>query len=408
MNTNHSQQPSNLDEILISYLDGELPVEQEDALFSNLAANNEDIRSTMRDMINIRSAVQSDLEAFTPPPAAQEAVFASLGMRSASITPQAQQSSWKKALLPIIFLASGLAGGYGISEYNTNNERGELVDLMKSVHQYPQQNALISTGISPTVPTIVLEKKAPVKIVYRDRVMNVASVTPMITLPPIAVQQKADQQPLNSEKEQSINNQIVQQDIAIPAVQEVKPAAAIEQTPIATLNENISNIQNIYPQFWTQIRSISALQAPAFSGVQSANSITDNIRLTFAYSFGENFAIGMEGGREQFVLSYNGINSQDRPITYNQISPMLTGGLYVQGRTNQLSFLNGARVFASGFIGGSEIGLLGRIGAGLMYPITNNVSVTAGIEQSQLNFQYQGNSFTTKKLDLLYGISISF
>ena len=109
----HSK-PEHIDEQLISYLDGELPLEQEDAMFQSLAANADESRSTMRDLITMRNVIPHDIEAFTPPPTAKDAVFSQLGMSSNPAVKE--QSTWKKALLPLAFLAAGLAGGYGIGD----------------------------------------------------------------------------------------------------------------------------------------------------------------------------------------------------------------------------------------------------------------------------------------------------
>jgi hypothetical protein len=87
---------------------------------------------------------------------------------------------------------------------------------------------------------------------------------------------------------------------------------------------------------------------------------------------------------------------------------MLTGGLFLQGRTSALDYLGNSRFYAQVVAGGTEIGLLGRIGMGISYPISRNVAFQLGLEQSFMQFEFQGNSFNSQKLDLLYGISINF
>ena len=404
---NQQTKPEHIDEQLISYLDGELPIEQEDSMFQSLASNEEGARGTMRELISMRNVIPHDIEAFTPPPAAKDAVFSQLGMTSNSTVKE--QSSWKRALLPLAFLALGLAGGYGLGDRFSNNDE-EIMQLMRKSSAKGAVAPLTSIGISPQVPTIVLQQAAPVKVIYRDRILNTASVTPMITLPPIAVNQQSN----------------------APAVDEIqtmttdsKPA---DQSPIASSevssqsNTNGNNIQDqviketeriqignthaVYPQFWIQLRNMSTLQSPEFSGIREQLGIMDNSRVTFAWSLGEHFAVGLEAGREPFVLEYQGIK-EDRPFVFNQYSPMLTGGLFLQGRTSALDYLGNSRFYAQAVAGGSEIGILGRFGLGIAYPINNAISLQLGLEQSYMQFQFQGNAFDSQKLDLLYGISIT-
>jgi len=404
---NQQTKPEHIDEQLISYLDGELPIEQEDSMFQSLASNEEGARGTMRELISMRNVIPHDIEAFTPPPAAKDAVFSQLGMTSNSTVKE--QSSWKRALLPLAFLALGLAGGYGLGDRFSNNDE-EIMQLMRKSSAKGAVAPLTSIGISPQVPTIVLQQAAPVKVIYRDRILNTASVTPMITLPPIAVNQQSNAPAVDETQTMTTDSK--------PADQ--SPITSSEVSSQSNTNGNniqdqviketeripIGNTQPVYPQFWIQLRNMSTLQSPEFSGIREQLGIMDNSRVTFAWSLGEHFAVGLEAGREPFVLEYQGIK-EDRPFVFNQYSPMLTGGLFLQGRTSALDYLGNSRFYAQAVAGGSEIGILGRFGLGIAYPINNAISLQLGLEQSYMQFQFQGNAFDSQKLDLLYGISIT-
>lgn len=413
------QNSEHIDELIISYLDGELPIEKEDAMFTSLASNAEDSRSAMRELISMRNVIPHDMEAFTPPPMAKDAVFSKLGMSS---IPQAkEESKWKKALLPLVFLALGLAGGYGIGDSFSSSEKNEVMQLMNASMESQSGSRgftpLISGGTSSMVPNIVLKQIAPTKIVYKDRIANMASVTPMITLPPISVNQgqssiQANTQKVNAEslitKDESIQS-INKESNAVPQTPQTNDGMLKDQAPAQTLPTiSISNIESVkYPQFWMQVRGMFSIQSPEFSGIRQEIGLFDNSRVTFAWSLGDHFAIGLEAGREPFVLNYEGIK-EDRLYQFNQYSPMLSGGLFLQGRTSALEYLNNSRIYAQAIAGGTEIGLLGRIGMGISYPISRNVALQLGLEQSFMQFEFQGNSFNSRKLDLLYGISINF
>lgn len=404
---NQQTKPEHIDEQLISYLDGELPIEQEDSMFQSLASNEEDARGTMRELISMRNVIPHDIEAFTPPPAAKDAVFSQLGMTSNSTVKE--QSSWKRALLPLAFLALGLAGGYGLGDRFSNNDE-EIMQLMRKSSAKGAVAPLTSIGISPQVPTIVLQQAAPVKVIYRDRILNTASVTPMITLPPITVNQQSnapavdDTQTMTTDSKPADQSPITSSEVSSQS--NTNGNNIQDQVIKETERIPIGNTQPVYPQFWVQLRNMSTLQSPEFSGIREQLGIMDNSRVTFAWSLGEHFAVGLEAGREPFVLEYQGIK-EDRPFVFNQYSPMLTGGLFLQGRTSALDYLGNSRFYAQAVAGGSEIGILGRFGLGIAYPINNAISLQFGLEQSYMQFQFQGNAFDSQKLDLLYGISIT-
>jgi hypothetical protein len=409
------QKPEHIDELITSYLDGELPIEKEDAMFSSLASNSEDSRSAMRELVSMRNVIPHDIEAFTPPPGAKDAVFSQLGMATQSA--EKGKSGWKKAILPLAFLALGLAGGYGFGDSFSSNEKDEILQLMRKQGSIGGFSPLISTGDSPKVPTIVLQQSAPVRIVYKDRMRNMASVTPMITLPPISVNQSANVQDVANQNgsESQSNKHTTKEILSETNTQTQENSKLSEQSnaiekaspiQIAAPNATVSNIEPVkYPQFWMQFRGMSSLQSPEYLGIREQMGILDNSRVTFAWSLGEHFSVGLEAGREPFVLNYQGIK-EDRPFVFNQYSPMLTGGLFLQGRTSAFENLGNSRFYVQAVAGGTEIGVLGRLGLGIAYPISNHISLQLGLEQSYMQFQFQGNAFNSQKLDLLYGISI--
>lgn len=99
---NQQPKPEHIDEQIISYLDGELPIEQEDSMFQSLASNYEDSRGTMRELISIRNVIPHDIEAFTPPPAAKDAV--SHNWESHQILQSKNNPPGKKQLYHLHFL----------------------------------------------------------------------------------------------------------------------------------------------------------------------------------------------------------------------------------------------------------------------------------------------------------------
>ena len=384
MNINNLHLSSESEQLLISFLDGELSLEKEQELFSQLAINNNDIRSSMRELLAIRSAVQNDIEAFTPPTESKDIIFSSIGLslpKVAELPVHTHSNMWKKYIIPLALLTIGIGSGIAFTFDKYAKDRNELLSLMNSAKNY----------VSP-------------KIVYRDRFIQ-----------PEPIEKKKDMASVLSTPNEiashvtitEIPQTILDKDITIlPLTNESKMIEEVAKTVAPSQITNQTIIE--YPLFWTQIRGLSTVSGNEFSGIQPTASITDNVKLAFAYSLSDNFAVGFETGRELYALQYQGIKD-NRSVDFNQVSPMLSGGLFIQARTNPQEIVaKGSQLYLSGFAGGTEVGLLGRIGTGILYPLTPKFAINIGCEQSWMNYQYQGNWFQTQKLDILYGITITF
>mgnify|MGYP007034011222 CR=1 FL=1 len=76
----------NYSELLHDFLDGTLAGEHQESLFHALAQDI-DLRAEMQQLLRIKRAVQSDTEAFMPPPEARDAIFARLGFGASAPIP---------------------------------------------------------------------------------------------------------------------------------------------------------------------------------------------------------------------------------------------------------------------------------------------------------------------------------
>ena len=406
MDINNLHLSSESEQLLVSFLDGELSLEKEQELFSKLAVNDNDIRSSMRELLAIRNAVHNDIEAFTPPTESKDIIFSSIGLhlpKAAELPVQTHSNMWKKYLIPLALLTISIGSGIAYTLDKYSNDRNELLSLMDSAKNYvtPSQTA-ISSGGNAQVPAIILQQ--PTKIVYRDRIIQ---QEPIEKNNDIISALSTPHEIASHVTITDIPQTIVEKDIAtLPLTNESNIINAVAKTiePSQIINETKTE----YPLFWTQIRGLSTVSGNEYSGIQPTASITDNVKLAFAYSLSDNFAVGFETGRELYALQYQGIKD-NRSVDFYQLSPMLSGGIFVQARTNPQEIIaKGSQLYLSGFAGGTEVGLLGSIGTGIIYPITPKFAVNIGCEQSWMNYQFQGNWFQTQKLDILYGITITF
>lgn len=174
MDINNLHLSSESEQLLVSFLDGELSLEKEQELFSQLAVNDNDIRSSMRELLAIRNAVQHDVEAFTPPTESKDIIFSSIGLslpKAAELPVHAHSNMWKKYIIPLALLTIGIGSGIAFTFDKYAKDRNDILSLMNSAKNYvsPSQ-AVISSKENTQVPDIILQQ--PTKIVYKDRIIQ--------------------------------------------------------------------------------------------------------------------------------------------------------------------------------------------------------------------------------------------
>jgi len=403
-------------EQLIQFLDGELPIEQEQNLFDEIALNP-DLRSEMRDGLAMRSAIAKDVEAFTPTPDQTRAVFAGLGFSPPYAGSSGNNRSYAK-YLPLIWLFLGLSIGSGLASWLSKDSfekqyaalKNKMQTTIDDLNDKLNNNRPVMSSVEvPNKDETVTNTKEKVRtvIVYRDRIV------PMMNFDDDSGAYEENSYDVAANQDNvSENDQQV-----ISAAELQMPIALNHSTPFNSPNISLngtvkgftgmSRFNNVgYPRFWTQIRGIGTISQVPNISINSGIAELSNLNVSVGYSFNENFAAGIELGREPFMLRYNGI-AKGRRTLYEQQSSMLLGGIVFQGKLSPFEALYDVQPVCSMFLGGSEIGPLARFSTGLQYPITQAITLYGGLEYSLLQFQFQSNSFMTQKLGFTYGMQIN-
>lgn len=403
-------------EKLILYLDGELPQDQELELFSLLASST-DLRAEMREGLAIRAAIGDDIDAFTPSTAQTSAVFSGLGFTPPYQQNPSQKTSSRYVWVPILWLLGGLCIGGGIAHWFTQNllnqefahEKTALnntIAQLQSEKNRQKPAVMSSMAIEPSESVITEKPLVKTVIVYRDRFIspdNSKSDSNLYETVETTIQENSDRTDDITENISIVYNQ---------QVYNKKEDILTMPNSVPTLSSSLQNMQpmfssSVFPKFWTQIRGIGTVsQYPNISANAAVTGLS-NINVALGYSFNPNIAAGIEIGREPFMLKYSG-TVNGRTVRYEQQSSMLLGGLIVQGRANPIESLMGLQPVGTLFLGGSEIGMMGRVSSGIYYPLSANVSLYGGLEYALMNFTYQSNSFTTQKVGFTYGLQVTF
>ncbi|MFN5309144.1 MAG: anti-sigma factor family protein [Candidatus Kapaibacterium sp.] len=397
-----------LSEKLILYLDGELPQEQELELFTRLASSA-DLRAEMREGLAIRAAIGGDIDAFTPSAAQTSAVFSGLGFTPPYQQTPSQKTSSRYMWLPLLWLLGGLCVGGGLAFWFTQNllnqefadEKRELnktIAQLQSEKNRQKPAVMSSMAIEPSESAITKKPLVKTVIIYRDRF-----IAPANQNPDTAISAKTEDINTQSQSAENIstayNQQVYNSKDDMMITSRNLPSSVHNNQPMVSMS--------LFPKFWTQIRGIGTVSQYPNISANSAITGLSNVNVALGYSFNPNLAAGIEIGREPFMLKYSG-TVNGRTVRYEQQSSMLLGGLIVQARTNPIESFMDIQPVGTLFLGGSEIGMMGRVSSGIYYPLSANVSFYGGLEYSLMNFTYQSNSFTTQKVGFTYGLHITF
>lgn len=417
-------------EYLHRFLDGDaLRPEEEQHLFGDLFEQQE-LREEMRDSLALRSAIFHDTEAFTPPAEATAAVFAQLGFGNTGLATKETVSpaaSWRR-WIPLLALFIGLGvGGGGMRLFDNYSMQTSIAfkssnTSLNSADNATSKFAQQGQGLAQNSGNGDNMQKSPDAYNHAasQRISNQANLTKTA-----AVEQYSEAQEIaplsnvgNVDAYTDANENIAANTEEISQLSPINsfsntnaswnPYSATEAKPLHSTSLFGGYYAKEFPQFWAQVRGVQLLSSSSAVGNTAplTGSVSD-VNIAFGYSFSDNFALGVELGRESFNLRYSG-SVNGRKTEFAQNSPMLLGGLVAQGRLNPIQSLGELQPVATLFVGGSEIGMLGRASLGVLLPLSQSFSLYGGLDYSLMNYQFQNNSFSTDKIGGTYGLLVNF
>ncbi len=439
----------NTSDLLHAFLDGELEQAHEQPLFQELASSGE-LRNEMRELLAMRSAVQQDIEAFTPPPMATSNIFSTLGFTlpaagtatlgetipsAIGASSTAATSWWSKMWLP----SAAAFIGAGITFWLLNWGYDSNLNAMASAHAQEIQkirneaNAQLSAQANSfrnqqqnDEPKVIIrtEKVYVPKVEYRyldnaEQSNNAQLHIPNTTSNDNPKEESAslatvnERQPLFAQYYSSgTSNMFHKQSssyFASPIAQDNTLVDSHDALTGEIIESKFLPKDEPYYQSWSvKLGGVASTFASTPTPTLDAPSATFNdLNVQLMYSVREDLSFGVKFGREAFPLHYNGVISGHN-ITRDQYSSVYWGGLSAQYQPEGLSFFGGMQPYISLFGGASEIGTLFRSELGLQYPLSSRFSISAGYDISGLFYQFQDKGFTTVKTGLNSGIIIHF
>ncbi|MCO6466951.1 MAG: hypothetical protein J5I53_10080 [Bradyrhizobiaceae bacterium] len=396
------------EEALHAFMDGELLISDEQALFNELAADPS-LRSEMRDMLSIRSAVIHDIVA--PPAAAEEGLMAAVGFSSTGAAvgagAVAASSPWWTVLFSAVSLCFGFALAWLLLTRTGLPEHGQT-DLARNSASL--NNA--SPGGVAGHPQLNVTVHAPIDTVYRTTYVATARKQQSPVEPPSSFVPSPTTP--SAVESTTVPTDVV--DVEMPSIithASVQALGALNATSQATTSVP-SLLSPISPSFTSQTPGYIRIRTLA-SGVSSKEELPSSIQqallpntaFALVFPLTSQHRVGVELGTESFHQEFMRTDPEGRNIQVSQ-TPVLfwMGGTY-EYRGNDFAFASGVSPFAIATFGYAySQGPVGRATVGLAYQPFGPLRVFLGLDASSLAFQQQSSWFTSNKWGLSYGLSL--
>lgn len=405
------------DEALYAFMDGELEIPDEQRLFDALAGNPE-LRTEMKDILSIRSAVHRDQ--LFPSPSVETGILAAAGLTpagsavvgGAGAAAVSASAPWWEGLQSLVYTAGGLVAGalvmFSVMSTTPSDKGSDLASGGGAVP--PSQQQPVITGAPSQQPTPVIARVDTVYIrrvvvpVEQPAVPLVATTTPVVetnepstevtTESTLMIGSSPSVDPL------SASRSIVAQDIYT----ESPYGSAASQGLLSS--DRVSPRASTLPLTFGFRTLASGLDASEPTPESVTSTLLPNTAFSLTIPLSEQHRIGVEMGTESFVQNFTGFDG------YRQAEWTQTPVLFWMGATYQFSSINfeilpGLQPFAMATVGAAfSQGPIGRGTIGLAYQPAGPVRITVGLDGSALFYTFQNSWFTSTKWGLSYGLSI--
>ena len=453
----------NYSELLHDFLDGALDGGQQETLFLALAQDAE-LRSEMQHLLRLKRAVQSDTEAFTPPPEAKEAIFAQLGFRTApvqspqAIPPQSLPSQnipapvaakphgflWREILLSslatslttaLLFFFFLRPSGSSVFNDGSNAGNGAIPPMIG-------QGVVASNGEPSGVPMIAstesLQTRDTVQVL-REVVHHYHGEQSSSTLQRELSAFQAMMLSLTRELRSALQdaqeeNKRLREErtafantaLATSSTDRIKSASAATSSEAAIIKPSTSETQasaaqtpvlpNVaravvragdwYNNLSIGVRGYRSMSLPQTTIASNAEkTFFPNAAISALYRISAHEEIGLEGGQEAYFQQFRSVNAEGIPFIIEQ-NPMLSwAGVAYRYTLFPESMLS---PFLHIVLGGADVGLTGRAMLGLRFAPDSRTQFLLGAESSALIYGHQGRWYATPNVGFNYGVSIRF
>ncbi len=429
----------NYSRLIHDYLDGELPVQKEELLFSEIA-NNSAIRTDFNMQMKIHLVAKQDLAVISTPVSLTNSVFSQLGFASPSVVPDPTFSSkvydfTKKNsiwLLLLLFVSTVSTTGYLIYQNNKleielNNRNQRAVAFINSEDSESKNNnsSAISENNSNNLlnatydsSKFLAENNAIISNKIRKKNAFLVNQNSL---------QNGNSSSNNAEFANSFNN--IEGKLLLTfdtnADLNKKQNNSRVKFPIdskygnyTTNSSNIMmpnfadallNLFNYSPldntNYSIRIRNLQNLSNNSeFSSINNNVPFYNDLAIGSWYKIDNYHSIGVEFGMEKFAQQFKLNNG----LEYLQNPEFLWAGISYRFAMKELFVPYILYPYSEVFAGATSVGPLFRVQTGLNYLITNSIGINIGVEYNALYYNVEGTIYNSNKLGVTSGINFNF
>lgn len=410
-------------ERLVAFLDGELSQEHTSTLFYELAQNSE-LQDEMRQYVQLRNTLRNSQ--VTPPPHLKNNILKSTGLAVGPLAALRNNGTkaatmlmallYNRASLAVLALLLLSVATVFYLNQRIDEQNGDLVDMPISKSADYQQSVGVAVPVSESVND--LSKNANSSASSRTGLYNARANNKLVNnnfVPTENTTKTRVGDELNSNilgesnefrnNEIAINNTIEMSKLSFGFPIGVKSHPAVRQSvysknsPLNLIMQNTS--------FY--IKQFSAQSYPNISLANENNPLLNNISIGLKYNMGDNHSIGLAGGMENFLMTFD---KESDGILY-RYDQSWNGYWLALTYHYSLGEIGNTSVYPElSFIGGTTVvGPIFRGNASANYFVSDSFYLNIGIEAGALLYrEKQSNSsnkwFSTEKVGLIVGFGI--
>ena len=422
--------------MLYAFAEGELASEHESSLFAGLASDSS-LRAEFKKLMILNAGIKENSSLFKKDEKTKKAVFTTLGLTiptgigaglagsslsSGATGVSAALISMKTAIITAVLSAIG-AGVFvyffmGNSDSNnTGNNFGKQEttavstfdeakpeeDSMNDDNKNSLVNSEEANKIGKKAETVIKYVYVPIEKAENHNVQN-DNITDNIS----EQRNKYDDEA----------NDFMNKPVRFSGPVFIRKAD-YSQAPFSSMQENelyyskidMTDFKSLFYDNDEEIFRMSVewrgIENQMFGNSQMENAQYPNFNnnmIAVIWGLSDDFHFGLELRSETFHLQFNGIENGIR-YNYEQQPDFITfSGLF----RYKFNYFNSWAPFAQVNFGGNQIGFVGRTTIGIDYSLLNNFSIIAGLEYSNMFYQFKGVGFNSNRIGLTYGVSYKF
>lgn len=390
----------NYSDQLVEYIDGELTPEFEKELFSAIASDDS-LREEMRTLMNMKNAISNSGNLYEPSSAMKGAIFSAVNIVPANVPISIPQNSGTIGKIASFNIKSMLTGGiitlllispfiYYYGKNYQNNGDAAKKNISQIMAETPPVNNISneiknsSESIKPVIKYVYIVKEIPKELpnvtsnseIEEVKKVNLTSANP---------------------RDYNHNFELVKRNSDFGDELLIKPEQGL------SLSDQLSVWKDLGLSL--EIRNSASWNIPKETIYPSYLSKINNMGFSILYDLDKNLRIGADIRQETFFVRYNGTNSINQQLQYEQQPNLLSYGIMLR---YILPDAIGIKPFIQGIASMNYYGLIGRGSIGLEYRFYPDFGLMAQVEFSNMRFQHQNNYFNSSKINFTYGINYNF